>query len=123
MRGEVMKNFVSSVSRLVRVAATVCLLTAFTGVGCCEESAMQFVALKNYAINDLALAPDGRILAATHAGAWEVDQDGRATPMTGTGLPRPMDKCFISGVAASGSGAVFIVVGSGGGGGVGVDGI
>jgi photosystem II stability/assembly factor-like uncharacterized protein len=82
--------------------------------GSAPESPMQYVALNKYALNDIALAPDGRILAATHAGIWAVSRDsGSSSPLPGAGLPRLMDKCFVSQVAVTSTGAVFISVGSG----------
>jgi len=91
---------------------------AVWGEGAKQEDSLQFVALKDYSIQDIALAPDGRILAATHAGVWEVSGDGsKASPLTGAGLPRPTEKCFMGQVVVNSKGAVFATVGSGGHGG------
>ncbi|MCX6563007.1 MAG: hypothetical protein NTU60_05310, partial [Candidatus Aminicenantes bacterium] len=91
------------------------LSAAHTGwaQGPAQESPMQYVALYKYALNGIALAPDGRILVATNAGVWEVRRDsGSCVPLPGAGLPRLMDKCFVSQVAVTSAGAVFIIVGT-----------
>lgn len=89
-----------------------------------QGDALQYVGLQGYTIQDIALAPDGQILAATHAGLWKVSADGEhILPLTSAGLPRSMDKCYVNQVVVCSDETIFISVGPGGGGGAGKEGV
>lgn len=72
------------------------------------------VALKDREITDLALTPEGDVLAATDQGVWRVSADAKSSAQLPTaGLPLPPEKCLVTHLACTRKGDVFAIPGRG----------